>query len=237
MTKDKTSAQMRSEILSEYYSKVYQEYLFGNGPQAAGISYFERAIEKFWMNKDPNKVLEIGGGNGEHLKYLRYIPREEYISLDIREPHTKVHTQALTEEFLSKLRFIKGDAEALPFRSASFDRVYSTCLLHHVDDVLSVLLEAKRVTVSGGEIAFLIPTDPGVLNQLVKRFISYPKMRKLSKIKPELFYAIDHKNHVGSILQIISFVFEKDDLTFHFRPFGIKSWNLNLIVVAKIIKA
>jgi len=74
MTKDKTSAQIRSEILSEYYSKVYQDYLFGNGPQAAGISYFERAIEKFWMNKDPNKVLEIGGGNGEHLKYLRCSP-------------------------------------------------------------------------------------------------------------------------------------------------------------------
>jgi hypothetical protein len=102
--------------------------------------------------------------------------------------------------------------------------------------VLAVLLKARRVTVQGGEIAFIIPTDPGVLNQLVKRVVSYPKLRKLTEIRPELFYALDHKNHVGSILELIKFVYSEDHLELHYRPFRIRSWNLNLLVVAKIVK-
>jgi len=161
----------------------------------------------------------------------------KYVSFDLREPFSNTHIENLNQEFLLKLKFMTGNAQKMPFKDCSFDRVYSTCLLHHVDDVLAVLLEARRVTTSGGEIAFIIPTDPGLLNQLIKKLISYPKMRKLSKIKPELFYALDHRNHVGSILELIEFVFQKDNLKMHYRPFRIRSWNLNLLVVAKIIKS
>jgi hypothetical protein len=61
-------------------------------------------------------------------------------------------------------------------------------------------------------------------------------MRKLSKIKPELFYALDHKNHIASILELIKFVFTDDRVKLQYRPFRFKSWTLNLLVVAKITK-
>jgi len=147
------------------------------------------------------------------------------------------HLKNLTGEFQSKLSFVEGNAEALPFNDASFDRVFTTCLLHHVDDVLGVLLEARRVTEIGGEIAFLIPTDPGILNQIVKKLFSFRKMKKLTKIRPQLFYALDHKNHVGSIIEQIEFVFGDDLLTLHYRPFYLRTWNGNLLVVAKIVKS
>jgi hypothetical protein len=108
--------------------------------------------------------------------------------------------------------------------------------LHHVDDVLAVLLETRRVTEVDGEIAFVFPTDPGLLNQIVKKTISYKKIRKISNVRPALFYALDHKNHVGSIIEQIKFVFQDDLVTFHYRPFFLKTWNGNLLVVAHVVK-
>jgi ubiquinone/menaquinone biosynthesis C-methylase UbiE len=234
--KEFTPQELRDKILNDYYENVYQQYLFGKGTQSLGIKYFEKAVEKFWTIQNPNSVLEIGGGSGEHLKYIKYIPGKKYISLDLRAPLTASHTNQISSKLKSKLQFIQGDAQKLQFKDNEFDRVFSTCLLHHVEDVFAVLHEARRVTKIGGEIAFIVPTDPGLLNQFIKKIISYPKMRKITKIKPELFYALDHKNHVGSILELIKFVFKNDKLQLHFRPFRIRSWNFNLLVVAKITK-
>ncbi len=236
MDKQKNAREIRSKILAEYYSEIYQTYLFQKDTQGLGISYFEMSLEKFWNNSIPEKVLEIGGGSGEHLPYIKYVPRKSYTSVDIRDKFSDDHIRKLNTDLTKKLNFVKGDAQNLPFSDASFDRVFSTCLLHHVDDVLAVLLEARRVTAQKGEIAFIIPTDPGILNQFVKRIVSYPKLRKLTQTRPELFYALDHKNHIGGILELIKFVYSEDQLELHYRPFRIRSWNCNLLVVAKIVK-
>jgi len=53
----------------EYYSNLYQNYLFENDTQGAGISYFEKTVEKFWSNTKPQKVLEIGGGVESTLSF------------------------------------------------------------------------------------------------------------------------------------------------------------------------
>ena len=229
--------EIRSQILDDYYSNVYQKFLFNGGLQGIGITYFEKQVEKHWVQKTPERVLEIGGGSGEHLPFLNYVPSISYTSLDLREILTKDHLNKIPQGLMEKVTFVQGNAEMLPFDDCTFDRVFTTCVLHHVDDVLGVLLEARRVTRVGGEIAFILPTDPGILNQIVKRIISYPKIRSLTDIRPELFYALEHQNHVRGIMDQIRYVFESDNLKFNYRPFGlIRSWNTNLLVVAKIVK-
>ena len=234
----KQSAKLiKKEILDEYYNNVYQKFLFAGGAQGMGIAYFERQVEKFWESVQPSRVLEIGGGSGEHLPFLKYVPSEKYISIDLRPIVTKEHLETLPKELNSKLSLVEGNAENLPFEDSSFDRVFTTCLLHHVDDVLAVLLEARRVTEVGGEIAFVFPTDPGIFNQLAKRIISFRKIKKLTQIRPQLFYALEHQNHVLGIMEQIRYVYRLDKLDFHYRPFRlVRSWNFNLLVVAKIVK-
>jgi ubiquinone/menaquinone biosynthesis C-methylase UbiE len=223
--------------LDDYYLNVYQKFLFGGGAQGKGIAYFEKQVENFWLNPKPTNVLEIGGGSGEHLPFIKYIPTDRYITFDLRPLITTDHLRDLSEELKSKLSFVQGDAHALPFEDETFDRVFTTCLLHHVDDVLAVLLEARRVTQVGGEIAFILPTDPGILNQLVKRIFSFRKIKKLTKIRPQLFYALEHKNQIQSILEQIRLAYQNDEVKFNYRPFPfIRSWNSNLLVVAKITK-
>ena len=236
MEHNNTAKKIRGEMLDEFYSSAYQKSFFERGVQGAGIDWFERALEKFWRTNPPNNVLEIGGGSGEHLKYISYVPKGSYISFDLRPSNTSAHLTGISRDLLAKVKFINGDASSLPFEDLFFDRVFSTCLLHHVNDVLSVLLEARRVACIGAEIAFLLPTDPGILNQIVKRVVTYPKMRKHSGIKPELYYALDHKNHISGILEIIKFVFNEDELQLSYRPLRLRSWNFNLLVVAKITK-
>jgi ubiquinone/menaquinone biosynthesis C-methylase UbiE len=231
------SQQIKLQIIDDYYKNSFQCAYFGIGVQGKGVAYFEKQVEKFWVKKAPHDVLEIGGGSGEHLQFLKHIPVNSYYSLDLRPNLTPKHLNEISVNLRSKLHFIQGDAESLPFEDAKFDRVLSTCLLHHVDDVLSVLLETRRVTSRGGEIAFIFPTDPGLLNQLVKKVFTYRKLRKLIKTRPEFLYSLEHKNHTLGIMEQIRFVFESDNLVFHYRPFRfLHSWNFNLCIVAKIIK-
>jgi ubiquinone/menaquinone biosynthesis C-methylase UbiE len=228
---------IRNRISDDYYDKVYQSFLFGGGAQGKGIRYFENQVENFWVNSQPKRVLEIGGGNGEHLPFISYVPIESYTSIDLRPLMHEEHSKNVPHSLRAKLIFVQGNAESLPFKDLHFDRVFTTCLLHHVDDVLAVLLEARRVTEQGGEIAFVFPTDPGVFNQLIKRFVTFRRLGKLTTIKPQLIYAFEHKNHVLGIIEQIKYVFALDDLNFHYRPFRFfRSWNLNLLVVAKIVK-
>ncbi|PYM42471.1 MAG: hypothetical protein DME12_07330 [Candidatus Rokuibacteriota bacterium] len=53
-----------------------------------------------------------------------------------------------------RVRVVRGDATALPFRSASFDACVSQEALLHIDDKLAVLAGCRRVLVPGGRLAF-----------------------------------------------------------------------------------
>jgi len=233
----KPAQEIRRTILDEYYDKVYSKYLFRRSCQSIGIAYFENALESVWDNHQVNDVLELGGGSGEHLIYFKDQVLKQYISLDLRPRLSDEFIKKIESSLIDKVVFEVGDAESLTYSENSFDRVFSTCLLHHVNDPLAVLLEARRVTRIGGEIAFLLPTDPGVLNQIVKRLISYPRLRKLSRVRPELVYAITHPNHIGALLELIKLVFEHDNIRFVYKPFLFHSSNLNLLVVAHATKS
>jgi ubiquinone/menaquinone biosynthesis C-methylase UbiE len=232
------SVAIRREILEDYYNNYYERYLFQKDVQGAGISYFESGIDKVLRskkisklrNKDLSKcrVLEIGGGNGEHLKYVSFKPLK-YVSVDLRKPNKELCSKnLLASAHVAEADFVQANAEKLPFQDRDFDLVIGTCVLHHVEDVLAVLLESKRVVSEEGEVIFILPTDPGILNYLIKKFISYPKLRKQGLVNPEVVYAIDHRNHVGSIISQFKYVFSDSKVSLHFKPFRVKSTNFNL---------
>jgi phosphatidylethanolamine/phosphatidyl-N-methylethanolamine N-methyltransferase len=228
---------IRSEILNEFYDNTYANYCFGKSIQAFGIQYLEKSLEsKSKLSTKPLRQLELGSGSGEHLPYVKVIPEFEYVCLDLSLPRSDNYLSICHPQLQKKIKFVKANAEKLPFDSEYFEKVISTCLLHHVTDPLAVLIEARRVTKIGGELIFVIPTDPGLLNQLVKRTISYRRLRKFTQYKPELILALDHVNHVGGLLELCKFVFQDDELEIDYLPFRIRSWNLNLISRVHVIK-
>jgi ubiquinone/menaquinone biosynthesis C-methylase UbiE len=159
------------------------------------------------------------------------------VALDLRELSDNTYLDQMGKIFSDKLKFVAGNAEDLQFDSNSFDRVFSTCLLHHVDEPLNVLMEARRVTIIGGQIVYVLPTDPGILNQLIKRLVSYPALRRFTEYDPAFLYSLEHKNHVGGLIRLIKFIYEEDDIKITYYPFRWPSWNLNLAVGVNIIKS
>lgn len=230
--------EIRIKILSDFYENHYQDYIFGKSPLSWGIKLFEEALENtLFGRREVDRLLEIGGGSGEHLRFVRHFPRKEYVSLDVRPPLTSQHLHELDEYEQSKFRFVVGNAEELPFCDGYFDRSISTCVLHHVEDPLSVMMELRRVTRSGGEIAVMLPTDPGVVNRIIKRIVSFRRMKKLANVNPNLILALDHRNHIHALIEIAKFVFQEDNLKIDYLPLRIPSWNLNLMVRISAIKS
>ena len=139
---------------------------------AAEFLTLERAIEQvelfIWeVNKvdkcdfKDKKLLEIGAGVGTFL----ITARTKYginaygvePSKDEFSPFNQISKALLEEYNLPKDIVVCGMAEDLPFENESFDLVYSTNVLEHVQDPLKVLSESLRVLKSGGYLQFVIP--------------------------------------------------------------------------------
>lgn len=134
------------------------------------------------------------------------------------------------------MRFLSQDAQKLNFSDNTFDLVFSTCLLAHVDDPEKVMREAIRVTRPGGNIIFLAPTDPGIFNQVIKTLWTYPMMRRDGVLYPDYVYSKEHKNPIHNLLAIARLLGQSINVKIKYRPFSVKSWQLNLWVLLQFVK-
>ncbi len=139
---------------------------------AAEFLTVERAIEQVELfvsevnkvNKydfKNKKLLEIGAGVGTFL----ITARTKYgidaygvePSKDEFSPFNQISRALLEEYNLPKDIVVCGMAEDLPFENESFDLVYSTNVLEHVQDPMKVLSESLRVLKKDGYLQFVIP--------------------------------------------------------------------------------
>jgi ubiquinone/menaquinone biosynthesis C-methylase UbiE len=216
----------RSEYYEEFYSDVQRK-----GIQGWGNSLGDKSLERYWRCPTPKSVLEVGSSAGQHLPWSASRQHERYVCLDLDPLASRLSPQQ--SAFLSSFRnlhFVAGDAHRLPFADESFDRVVSTCLLHHLSDAEQALFEIRRVLRPGGEFGVEMPTDPGVLNRIVKAAITYPSMKRLGVTNPRLTYAREHRNQIGGLIVLLREVFKGDDFTVRYHPFRVPTWNLNLFV-------
>lgn len=115
--------------------------------------------EKYDFNG--KKLLEVGAGVGTFLIVSRNIYGVDAYGV---EPSSnefssfqKVSEALLKENNLPGNIIINSVAESLPFETDSFDLIYSTNVLEHVQDPKKVLSESIRVLRSGGYLQFVIP--------------------------------------------------------------------------------
>jgi ubiquinone/menaquinone biosynthesis C-methylase UbiE len=217
------------ESFLEVYYESYGKVFFG-GFQAKGSKYFHKKLESKWLNNFPERVLELGAGRGEHFRFVRDGEHsiKEYIALDLKDGSIFKSTSPAG----LPVSWVVANAQDLPFESGSIDRVVVTCLFHHLDNPYQVLSEINRVLKVGGEFAIAMPTDPGILNHLIKKVLTKPRMRRNGIENPDLIYAAVHPNHIQGLLTLISYYFETE-VVFYYFPFRVRSWNLNVMVLAK----
>ena len=219
--------------MREAYKDLYEEISYKTRGVSLIQSLMHRSLEKrIGKQMNFNSVLEVGAGYGQHLAYVKH-SYAKYVMLDNNLDLSK--TTKITKSN-HRTVFVVDYVERMPFSIDEFDRVISTCLLHHVDDVEGSLKEIRRVLAPGGRFDLLVPADPGIVFRAA-RSLQYLYFRPLgiSAIK-RLIDARDHKNHFWSIREMVRYVFRNDVLMEENYPLYVSSYNLNLWTVFRVTK-
>jgi ubiquinone/menaquinone biosynthesis C-methylase UbiE len=100
------------------------------------------------------RVLEVGCGTGSLLIEMgRQHPAVELVGLD-PDPRALARAERKARRAGVRLRLDRGFSDAMPYEDASFDRVLSSFMYHHVppDEKLAMFREIHRVLKPGGRL-------------------------------------------------------------------------------------
>jgi len=107
------------------------------------------------------KVLEIGSGFGvNHIVWTKKYNIDGYgIEPDSEgfESSYKISKNLVKRNGLDENRIVSAFGESIPFEDNTFDVIYSTTVLEHVQSPLTVLDEALRVLKPGGILQIVYP--------------------------------------------------------------------------------
>lgn len=119
-----------------------------------GIARFHRRLLEQAGLVPGSRVLEVGCGTGSlAILAKRLNPAAEICGID-PDPKALARARSKAQRAGRLVRFELAYAEQLPFPDASFDRVLSELMLHHLDSVakLPALREVRRVLKPGGSL-------------------------------------------------------------------------------------
>lgn len=128
------------------------------------------------------RILEIGAGTGEQARELC---RRGFVVTAVDVPTSEYGRDRVFE-------VLDYDGKRLPFPSASFDVVFSSNVMEHLEDLPAMLAEMRRVLKPGGYCVHAMPTPAwrigtavaGYADALfyVKRKVSLPARPPLGKL-------------------------------------------------------
>ena len=213
---------------NDFCNSIYGE-IQAKGVCGRYVAFSHKALEKnLGYIPSSAKILEVGGNLGEHSKFVTH-EYESYLVTDKRLVNAKP---------INKLvNFEVANVEELPYQDSSFDRVLSTCLLHHLEDPEKGWLEMRRVVKTGGLISLTLPCDPGVLYRIGKTIGPYKTMKRNHNcVSPKYLHYVQHRNHFSGLETKIDQVFKNDRVASKNYPFLLPFWNINLFRIYQIRK-
>ena len=146
-----------------------------------GADTARRALLDQAAVRSGHRVLDIGCGTGTlALLIKRLHPDVNVVGID---PDAKALARAKrkAERSAVSIRFDQGFSNELPYLEASFDRVFSTFMFHHlmVDQKEKTLYEVRRVLTPGGSLHLLdfTATEAGGHGPLMRYFHSSHRLK------------------------------------------------------------
>jgi ubiquinone/menaquinone biosynthesis C-methylase UbiE len=99
-----------------------------------------------------HRVLDIGCGTGSLVVLIKRLhPEVHLVGID-PDPMALARGRRKAERAAVSIQFDQGFSDELPYREASFDRVFSTFMFHHLrpEEKERTLREVRRVLEPGG---------------------------------------------------------------------------------------
>ena len=140
------------------FTSVASRYDVMNDVMSAGIHRLWKDAMMDWLApRGGQRLLDVAGGTGDiAFRFLKRAPRASAVVLDLTEPMLVEGRQRAEAGALGhRLDWIVGDAMALPFEDASFDRYTISFGIRNVTRIEDALAEAFRVLGPGGRLMVL----------------------------------------------------------------------------------
>ena len=140
------------------FSSVASRYDVMNDVMSAGVHRLWKDAMMDWLAPRPDqRLLDVAGGTGDiAFRFLSRAPGAQATVCDLTEPMlVEGRKRAEAERMAGALDWVVGDAMALPFPDASFDRYTISFGIRNVTRVQDALAEAFRVLRPGGRLMVL----------------------------------------------------------------------------------
>ena len=206
--------------------KNIREKEFHNKLQSKSKARFENIFYKAIMNSSEDffdflkdnslnsDILDYGCGIGHSLAKVTEFKPKSITGIDISEVSIQKAKDSI-KDTISNVKLLVDNCEKTKFENNTFDIVYGTGILHHLN-INSCLLEIQRILKPGGKLLFIEPLGTNPLINLYRKLS--PKSRSADEhpLVEEDFDLI--KNKFGRIkLKYYGF------LTLVFFPFYLTS--------------
>ena len=145
---DKSNAR----LFYRYFSRVYDTI----NPYIWDDRMRNQALEWFDADRD-DRVLDVGAGTGFATEGLLNHVDEVYALDQSRGQFEQAFTKFGKR---GKVHFHMGDAERLPFKDNSFDKLWSSGSIEYWPDPVAALREFRRVVKPGGTVLVVGPDYP-----------------------------------------------------------------------------
>jgi ubiquinone/menaquinone biosynthesis C-methylase UbiE len=150
-----------------------------------GADTARRALLDQATVRSGDRVLDIGCGTGTlALLVKRLHPDVNVVGLD-PDPKALVRAKRKAERSAVSIRLDQGFSHELPYPEASFDRVFSTFMFHHlmVEQKEKTLYEVRRILTPGGSLHLLdfTATESRCYGPLARYFQSSHRLKDNSE--------------------------------------------------------
>ena len=162
--------------------------------------------------KEGDKFLEIGCGNGSACKQIAKDHKFSVIGVDVDPDQIKNAKKDI--EKLNNIKFFVADATNLDFNENEFDIIYSSGVLHHINNWNMVLKEINRILKPKGyyiftDIAYSRFTTNLFKNKL-KNLGFYTVSDIVDFLKNQGFDLVEKENPEGFFIKRHNLIFKKD---------------------------
>ncbi|NEP09863.1 MAG: class I SAM-dependent methyltransferase [Symploca sp. SIO2C1] len=182
---DQTAYALEAEVESEHWWFVGRRRLLS------------KLIAQLEISQDA-KILDVGTGTGTNLRLLQQLGFKRVTGLDFSED--AIHF--CKQKGLGIVQ--QGNACAMPFADESFDIIFATDIIEHIDEDLQALSEIYRVLKVGGTAIIMVPAFQflwGVQDRISHHKRRYRRKQLLSQIHTSGLVTL--KNHYFNYILFI----------------------------------
>ena len=148
----------KAGLVRGVFESVARRYDLMNDVMSLGVHRLWKDAMMDWLApRTGQRLLDVAGGTGDiAFRFLTRAPGARAIVIDLTEEMLVAgRTRAKSDELADRIKWMVGDAMALPFADATFDVYTISFGIRNVTDIKRALEEAFRVLKPGGRLMVL----------------------------------------------------------------------------------